>query len=237
MWSAPPRGALRSVCTLSSSHLKDNKVTENLVLLQQRRRELRSFPRKLYSVIYPKNLPHTRSSHTPISSRHAPTLDNCPPLSSTTISAAMHVQGKLEERNAGYWRIATTLNQEIPPAWVTHAARKRAKRAKAAAAAAAAAAREELSSQGKQPPPSPPAAPWLPAVGRPLPPRGPFGDRVDRVFFFGDLNYRVDLSREDLELGVSVCRREQAAEGGAGGGKRKGAEARRRIGGRFRPGE
>lgn len=139
-------------------------------------------------------------------------------------------QGKLEERNAGYWRIATALNQEIPPAWVTHAARKRAKRAKAAR-------REESSAQGKQPPLSP-LVPWLPAVGRPLPPRGPFGDRVDRVFFFGDLNYRVDLSREDLELGVSVCRREQAPEEGDGAGQGKERErARRRGERRSRPGE
>lgn len=152
----------------------------------------------------------------------------------------MHGQGKLEERNAGYWRIATTLNQEIPPAWVTHAARKRTKRAKAAAAAAAAAAREESAAKAQQPPPPPPPImPWLPAVGRPLPPRGPFGDRVDRVFFFGDLNYRVDLSRVDLEMGVSVCRqeREQAAEEGKGGVRGEEKESRRRIGRRFRPGE
>lgn len=64
-----------------------------------------------------------------------------------------------------------------------------------------------------------------------VPPQGPFGDRVDRVFFFGDLNYRVDLSREDLELGVvSICGRRQAAEG-AGDGK-----GEREAGGRFRPG-
>lgn len=145
----------------------------------------------------------------------------------------MHIQGKLEERNAGYWRIATTLNQEIPPAWVTHAARKRAKRAKAAAAAAA--ARKESSAQGQQ---QQLPLPWLPAAGRPLPPRGPFGDRVDRVFFFGDLNYRVDMSREDLELGVSVCRRQQATEEDSADGQRKEKNGpRRRIGGRFRPGE
>lgn len=60
---------------------------------------------------------------------------------------------------------------------------------------------------------------------------------MDRVFFFGDLNYRVDLSREDLELGVSVCRRLQAAEEANGAGQSKEEGARRRTGGRFRPGE
>lgn len=60
---------------------------------------------------------------------------------------------------------------------------------------------------------------------------------MDRVFFFGDLNYRVDLSRADLELGVSVCRQEQAAEEGNEGGQGEDKGGRRRIGGRFRPGE
>ncbi|CAM9689332.1 unnamed protein product, partial [Ectocarpus sp. 8 AP-2014] len=140
-------------------------------------------------------------------------------------------RGRVEERNAGYWRIATTLDQEIPPAWVTHASRKRAKRAKAAAAAAAAAAStQESEEDGEQ---RSPPVPWLPGGrgGPPVPPQGPFGDRVDRVFFFGDLNYRVDLSREDLELGVvSICGRRRAAEG-AGEGK-----GEREAGGRFRPG-
>lgn len=137
-------------------------------------------------------------------------------------------QGKLEERNAGYARIATTLDQEIPPAWVTHAARKRAKRARAAAAAAAADRKGEPAGNGRQ---QSSAVPWLPGV-RPLPPRGVFGDRVDRVFFFGDLNYRVDLSREDLELGVSACRRQQEAEKEEGGS----GEGRGRAGGRVRRG-
>ncbi|CBN78320.1 conserved unknown protein [Ectocarpus siliculosus] len=155
----------------------------------------------------------------------------------TFLFVAAHLaahQGKVEERNAGYWRIATTLDQEIPPAWVTHASRKRAKRAKAAAAAAAVAAAatstQESEEDGEQP--SPPV-PRLPGGrgGPPAPPQGPFGDRVDRVFFFGDLNYRVDLSREDLELGVvSICGRRRAAEG-AGEGK-----GEREAGGRFRPG-
>ena len=137
------------------------------------------------------------------------------------------VQGKLEERNAGYWRIVSTLDQEIPPAWVTHAARKRAKRAKANAAARAAAAIVRIAADGAaEPPPSPPA-PFSPKAF-PIP-RGPFKDRVDRVFFFGDLNYRVDLSREDMELGVSVCRR-----------KEEGTERNRRgtrLGRRFKPGK
>lgn len=140
------------------------------------------------------------------------------------------MQGKVEERNAGYWRIVTALDQEIPPAWVTHAARKRAKRAKAtaaasAAAAAAAAARQDADGAAANalPPPAPLLREALPL------PRGPFKDRVDRVFFFGDLNYRVDLSREDIELGVSVCRR----EGEGTGGKRR----ETRIGRRFRPGK
>lgn len=136
------------------------------------------------------------------------------------------MQGKLEERNAGYWRIVTALDQEIPPAWVTHAARKRAKRAKATAAAAAAATARKLVDGAAEDPP-PPLAPFSwEALPRP---RGPFKDRVDRVFFFGDLNYRVDLSREDMELGVSVCGREG-----------EGAEEKRRetrMGRRFRPGK
>ncbi|CAM9635514.1 unnamed protein product, partial [Hapterophycus canaliculatus] len=163
----------------------------------------------------------------------------------TFLFVAAHLaahQASVEDRNAGYWRIVTTLDQEIPPAWVTHAARKRAKRAKAAAAAAAVAASETGEAAGAidhQQQSKPVPVPWLPGVRGPLPPRGPFGDRVDRVFFFGDLNYRVDLSREDLELGVSACRRQQAAEGagagdGEGGGEAKGR--RRRIGERFRPG-
>ncbi|CAM9318055.1 unnamed protein product, partial [Laminaria digitata] len=134
----------------------------------------------------------------------------------TFLFVAAHLaahQGKLEERNAGYWRIVTTLDQEIPPAWVTHAARKRAKRAKANAATSAAAAIARKAADGGVAENAPP----LPAVFPPKalpPPRGPFKDRVDRVFFFGDLNYRVDLSREDMELGVSVCRREEeGAEG------------------------
>lgn len=148
----------------------------------------------------------------------------------------------MEDRNAGYWRIVTTLDQEIPSAWVTHATRKRAKRAKAAAMAAAAASEieESAGADGPQQQSKPVPMPWLPGVRGPLPPRGPFGDRVDRVFFFGDLNYRVDLSREDLELGVSACRRQQAAEGaGEGEGKRGGEEKARgrRISERFRPGE
>lgn len=148
-----------------------------------------------------------------------------------------YIQGKLEERNAGYWRIVTTLDQEIPPAWVTHAARKRAKLAKAQAAAAAAAAEEDepeeeeehegeegegFARNGRSP-----VSPW--SGDARLLPRGPFEDRVDRVFFFGDLNYRVDLSREDLELGVSVGRREEEGVEGRPRGTR--------IGGRFRPGD
>lgn len=138
-------------------------------------------------------------------------------------------QGKLEERNAGYWRIVTTLDQEIPPAWVTHAARKRAKRAKANAATSAPAAIARKAADGGVAENAPP----LPAVfsRKALPPpRGPFKDRVDRVFFFGDLNYRVDLSREDMELGVSVCRREEEE---AEGEVRRGT----RMGRRFRPGK
>ncbi|CAM9178905.1 unnamed protein product [Scytosiphon promiscuus] len=83
------------------------------------------------------------------------------------VAAHLAAHQAIEDRNSGYWRIVTTLDQEIPPAW-------------------------------------PVPMPWLPGVRGPLPPRGPFGDRVDRVFFFGDLNYRVDLSREDLELGGGV---------------------------------
>lgn len=140
------------------------------------------------------------------------------------------MQGKLEERNAGYWRIVTVLDQEIPPAWVTHAARKRAKRAKATAAAGAAAtaaAAARKPADGAAESPSPPFPP-LSREALPLP-RGPFKDRVDRVFFFGDLNYRVDLSREDMELGVSVCRRE--------GTGTEGRWRETRMGRRFRPGK
>ena len=140
------------------------------------------------------------------------------------------VQGKLEERNAGYWRIVTALDQEIPPAWVTHAARKRAKRAKATAAANAAAAAAAIAKQDADGAPENALPLPVPPLRKALPlPRGPFTDRVDRVFFFGDLNYRVDLPREDIELGVSVCRRE---EEGAGE-KRRGT----RIGRRFWPGK
>ena len=46
-------------------------------------------------------------------------------------------------------------------------------------------------------------------LGTTLPPRGPFQDRVDRIFFFGDLNYRVDLAREDLEIGLAVGKRRE----------------------------
>lgn len=53
-------------------------------------------------------------------------------------------------------------------------------------------------------------------VGKSNHPRGPFQDRVDRVFFFGDLNYRVDLSREDIEMGISVARRHEGRGGAAG---------------------
>lgn len=139
------------------------------------------------------------------------------------------MQGKLDERNAGYWRIVTALDQEIPPAWVTHAARKRAKRAKATAAAGAtaAAAAARKPADGAAESPSPPFAPFS-REALPLP-RGPFNDRVDRVFFFGDLNYRVDLSREDMELGVSVCKREGT---GTEGGRRE-----TRMGRRFGPGK
>lgn len=117
---------------------------------------------------------------------------------------------------------------------MTHAARKRAKRAKAAAMAAVAEVEDAAAANDPQQLSKPVLMPWLPGVRGPLPPRGPFGDRVDRVFFFGDLNYRVDLSREDLELGVSACRQQQ--EAGEGGG-REGDGRGRRIRERFRPGE
>lgn len=119
----------------------------------------------------------------------------------------------------------TTLDQEIPPAWVTHAARKRVKRAKAAAEAAAA-AEEEFDKNGVA---SRSPLPVLRKAATSLVPRGgPFEDRVDRVFFFGDLNYRVDLAREDIELGVSASRGEAA--GGEGRGSRRGST-------NFAPGE
>lgn len=99
------------------------------------------------------------------------------------------LQTRTDERNADYWRIATTLDQEIPPAWVTHAARKRAKRTRLVEDA------KRQSDCGATPSISPEIR---------LQSKGPFQDRVDRVFFFGDLNYRVDLSREDLQFGFAV---------------------------------
>ena len=109
-----------------------------------------------------------------------------------------HRQTKVEERNANYWRIATTLNQDIPPAWVTHAARKRVKRAGLEVAAGRQSDSDAVIPARQSTP-----------LGTALPPRGPFQDRVDRVFFFGDLNYRVDLSREDLEIGLAVGKRRE----------------------------
>lgn len=107
-----------------------------------------------------------------------------------------YLQTRTDERNADYWRIATTLDQEIPPAWVTHAARKHAKRAR-------------LLEDTKRQPDSGATHSTSPEIS--LQSRGPFQDRVDRVFFFGDLNYRVDLSREDL------CGRVAEAIGAEGG--------------------
>lgn len=167
------------------------------------------------------------------------------------------LQNKVEDRNADYWRIVSTLEQEIPPAWVTHAARKRAKRLNATRAAATTTAtpansrtqfspRDNYSSKSESA-----SAATAPSTGEGVPrvergdagrviaggaggtvrasnhPRGPFQDRVDRVFFFGDLNYRVDLSHEDIEMGVSVARRGDRRGGGGHGGAWTGSLGRK----------
>lgn len=167
------------------------------------------------------------------------------------------LQNKVEDRNADYWRIVSTLEQEIPPAWVTHAARKRTKRLKAAHAAVTTPARPansttQFSSRNSySPKPESASAATAAVKGRDVPgresgdtdrivaggaggavsksnhSRGPFQDRVDRVFFFGDLNYRVDLSREDIEMGVSVARRGDGRGDGGGWGAWTGSLGRK----------
>ncbi|CAN0424701.1 unnamed protein product, partial [Discosporangium mesarthrocarpum] len=122
-----------------------------------------------------------------------------------TAHLAAH-QSKVEERNANYWRVVASLEEEIPPAWITHASRKREKRLKAEGEEQLSVSTEEQETiQGPGPGPGPGGSGsrgWVGGGGGEADSRGPFGDRVDRVFFFGDLNYRVDLTREDLELGV-----------------------------------
>lgn len=93
---------------------------------------------------------------------------------------------------------------------MTHAARKRAKRARVVEDA------KRQPDSGSTLHATPTTSPEMR-----LPPRGPFQDRVDRVFFFGDLNYRVDLSREDLELGFAVDSGREGEALRAGGGREK----------------
>lgn len=125
------------------------------------------------------------------------------------------IQGKVEERNADYWRIVNTLEQEIPPAWITHAARKRARRYLSEGVATP--ARVDITTAER---PGDPSGAVIsdnghagqhtyaarPGGSAKAYPQTVFGGCVDRIFFFGDLNYRIDLSREDLELGLSAAK-------------------------------
>ncbi|KAG5190457.1 Endonuclease/exonuclease/phosphatase [Tribonema minus] len=121
-----------------------------------------------------------------------------------TAHLAAH-QTKVAERNGDYWRIIGELEQEIPPAWIKRAAKRRQKALTGTAAAGAA---PERAAHGGE--------------------RSVFLDMVDRVFFFGDLNYRIDLDRLDVQRGL-VAAAAVAGGGGAAAGGRGGERGRRRT--------
>ncbi|CAM9873136.1 unnamed protein product [Phaeothamnion confervicola] len=158
-----------------------------------------------------------------------------------TAHLAAH-QGKVAERNADYWRIVGELDQQVPAAWVKHAQRRRrhAATAVAAAATAAADAAAKAAATGElacnaddggdegtgdvaavaaavaAAAPAAAAAAAAAAASN----AAVFGadrhfEAINHVFFFGDLNYRIDASREDAEAALRASA--DSCPGGYGG--------------------
>jgi hypothetical protein len=105
-----------------------------------------------------------------------------------------YLQGKIAERNGDYWRIVGELEQELPLSWIKRAMMRSRKSKSRKKQEDASVPSRSVQITGST---------HLASGGTGSEHRSFLGGIVDRVFFFGDLNYRVDLTREDLEAGLA----------------------------------